>query len=156
RTYSALRSNELKVLQQVRSEYSRLFEQHETMRAQQAQFDAARQWYDILRSREDLQTKAGALEQLLSAQRTVADARAAEFRAIADYNIALAGFQFTKGSIMNYDNVVIGEGPLPEAAQIRATDHFRERTRAIVTRERDTHVEAPTGSFNIERDPVSD
>src|SRR5262249_19796949 len=30
RTYSALRSNELKGLQQVRSEYSRLFEQHET------------------------------------------------------------------------------------------------------------------------------
>src|SRR5262249_11020839 len=67
-----------------------------------------------------------------------------------------AGSQFTKGSIRNYGNVITGEGPLPEAAQVRATDHFRERTRAIVTRERDTHVEAPTGSFNIERDPVSD
>jgi hypothetical protein len=144
------------VLQQVREEYSRLSEQLETMKAQSAQFDAARQWYDILRSREDLQTKAGALEQLLSAQRTVADARAAEFRAIADYNIAMAGFQFAKGSIMNYDNVLIGEGGLPAAAQVRATDHFRERTKAIVTRERDTHVEAPSGTYAVERDPVSD
>src|SRR5262249_60672341 len=125
----------------------------ERMQRRASHFAAARQWYDILRSREDLQTKAGALEQLLSAQREVADARSAEFRAIADYNIALAAFQFTKGSIMNYDNVVIGEGPLPEAAQVRATDHFRERTRAIVTRERDTHVEAPTGSFTLERGP---
>src|SRR5262249_17806403 len=122
RTYAALRDNERKVVQQVRAEYSRLFEEQETMKTQASHFAASRQWYDILRSREDLQTKAGALEQLLSAQREVADARSAEFRAIADYNIALAAFQFTKGSIMNYDNVVIGEGPLPEAAQIRATD----------------------------------
>jgi outer membrane protein TolC len=156
RTYASLRSNEAKVLQQVRAEYSRIPEQLETMKAQSAQFVAARSWYDILRSREDLQTKAGALEQLLSAQRTVADARAAEFRAIADYNIALAGFQAAKGSIMTYDGVVIGEGPLPAAAQVRATDHFRERTKAIVTRERDTHVEAPSGTFAVERDPVSD
>ena len=156
RSYAALHDNERKVLQELRNQYSRLAEQQETMKAQAHHFDAARRWYDILRSREDLQTKAGALEALLSAQRDVADARAAEFQAIASYNIALASFQFAKGSIMNYDNVMIGEGPLPEAAQIRATDHFRERTKAIVTRERDTHVESPTGAFNVERDPLCD
>jgi hypothetical protein len=126
------------------------------MQAQNAQYRAAQRQYDILQNRRDLQSLAGALEQLLTAQRTVAEARAAEFRAIADYNNTLAGFQFAKGTIMQYDNVMIGEGALPEAARIRAVDHFRERTKALVMRERPGVEVAPAGVQNIERDPLSE
>ena len=38
---------------------------------------------------------------------------AAEARAVADYNTALAIFEFAKGTIQQYNNVTIGEGPLP-------------------------------------------
>ena len=39
------------------------------------------------------------------------------------YNNALAGFEFAKGTIMQHDNVSIAEGPLPHCAQVRAVEH---------------------------------
>jgi outer membrane protein TolC len=157
RSFAALRDNERKVLWQLRNQYSRLVETHRTIQAQYAQLQAAE------RQRENLEAlfREGAaanlpvlLEQILSADRTLNDARAALFRAIADYNTALAAFQFAKGSIMQYDNVLVSEGPLPECAQVRATEHFRERTAALVAREREQNPHVPTGTLNIEREPI--
>ncbi len=39
---------------------------------------------------------------------------------------------------MQHDNVTINEGPIPVAAQKRAVEHLRERTKALVLRERST------------------
>jgi outer membrane protein TolC len=157
RSFAALRDNERKVLWQLRNQYSRLVETHRTIQAQYAQLQAAE------RQRENLEAlfREGAaanlpvlLEQILSADRTLNDARAALYRAIADYNTALAAFQFAKGSILQYDNVVISEGPLPECAQVRATEHFRERTAALIAREREANPNLPTGTLNIEKEPI--
>ena len=74
----------------------------------------------------------------------LAAAVAAEFRAIADYNTALAVFEFAKGTVQQYNNVTIGEGPLPPWVHKKATDHIRERTEAALKlRERD--VQPPPG-----------
>src|SRR5262249_17403259 len=59
-----------------------------------------------------------------------------EFQAMVDYNNALVGFEFAKGTIQFHDQVVIGEGPLPEAAQVRAVEHERQRSAALVLNER--------------------
>src|SRR5262249_55956742 len=37
---------------------------------------------------------------------------------------------------LQHDNVVISEGPLPTCAQVRAVEHERQRTAALVLRER--------------------
>ncbi|MCX7699273.1 MAG: TolC family protein [Gemmataceae bacterium] len=157
RSFAALRDNERKVLWQLRNQYSRLVENHRTIQAQYAQVQAAE------RQRENLEAlfREGAaanlpvlLEQILSADRTLNDARAALYRAIADYNTTLAAYQFAKGTIMQYDNVLISEGPLPECAQVRATEHFRERTAALVAREREQNPTLPSGVINIEREPI--
>lgn len=76
------------------------------------------------------------LSVLLESQRFWADALRSEFTAIAEYNSALARFEYAKGTIMERDNVYIADGPLPRCAQVRAVEHERQRERAIVLRER--------------------
>src|SRR5207302_303391 len=49
-------------------------------------------------------------------------------------------YEFTKGTVLQHNNVVIAEGPLPHSAQVRAVEHERERCRAIVLRQRENPV----------------
>src|SRR5262249_55587619 len=70
------------------------------------------------------------------AQRVWADALRDEFNAIYQYNSSIATYEYAKGTILTHDNVVISEGPLPHCAQVRAVEHERERTKALVLLER--------------------
>jgi outer membrane protein TolC len=81
------------------------------------------------------------LNLLLEAQRFWAEALATEYQAIVTYNNSIAGWEYAKGTILQHDNVTISEGPIPVAAQKRAVEHMRQRTKALVLRER----AAPTG-----------
>jgi hypothetical protein len=81
------------------------------------------------------------LDLLLGSQRSWAEALATEYNAIVTYNNSICGWEFAKATILQHDNVTISEGPIPVAAQKRAVEHLRERTKAIVLRER----AAPTG-----------
>src|SRR5207245_8803378 len=73
---------------------------------------------------------------LLEPIRFWSDALRQEYNAVVRYNIALAGFQFAKGSLLEYDNIYISEGALPQCAQKRAVEHERERAAALALRER--------------------
>jgi hypothetical protein len=53
-----------------------------------------------------------------------------------NYNNSLAAFQYAKGTLQQYNSVTIGEGPLPVCAQVRAVEHERERSKALLLRER--------------------
>ncbi len=68
---------------------------------------------------------------LVRAQRSFADALTEEHRAIYEYNTALADFHRQKGTILEHDKVSIAEGPVPECAVARASEHIRERDRSI-------------------------
>ncbi len=68
----------------------------------------------------------------LTVQQQLATAIAAESRAVSDYNIALAQFEFAKGTSQAYNNVTVGEGQLPPWVSKRAADHIRERTEAAI------------------------
>ncbi len=81
------------------------------------------------------------LNLLLEAQRFWAEALATEYQAIVTYNNSIAGWEYAKGTIQQHDNITISEGPIPVAAQKRAVEHMRQRTKALVLRER----AAPTG-----------
>jgi outer membrane protein TolC len=58
------------------------------------------------------------------------------YSSIVQYNNALATLEFARGSIREHDNVYIGDGALPACAEVRAVEHERERTAALVLRER--------------------
>ncbi|HET6575019.1 MAG TPA: TolC family protein [Fimbriiglobus sp.] len=72
---------------------------------------------------------------LIQAQRDLAQATAQEFQAIADYNIALASLEYAKGTIQNYNNVTVADGPLPQHVEKKAADHFRATDAALKLRE---------------------
>jgi outer membrane protein TolC len=80
---------------------------------------------------------------LLDSQRRLAAAFVKEFEAVAEYNNSLTRFEWAKGTIMKYNNVHIAEGALPYCAQVRAVEHEKERSRAIVLRERPAPITHP-------------
>jgi hypothetical protein len=73
---------------------------------------------------------------LLDAQSRFAQAIQAEADAITNYNIALAGFHLAKGTILNYNNISIGDGPLPQGVQERAADHYAARQVGLKLRDK--------------------
>jgi outer membrane protein TolC len=75
-------------------------------------------------------------DSLLDAQRLWAAALSDEYGAVVAYNNALVQFEFSKGTIQHHDRIQIAEGQMPKGAQIRASEHERQRTRALVVAER--------------------
>ncbi|HJZ90694.1 MAG TPA: TolC family protein [Gemmataceae bacterium] len=83
------------------------------------------------------------LIQLLQAQQDFAASIQAESNAVANYNIAIAGFHFAKGTVLPYNNIAIADGPLPAAVAERAADHFGAKAAGLKLRERPAHYEWP-------------
>ena len=67
------------------------------------------------------------LDLLLDAQRRRADAEIAFFRSLIDYNRAIAQLHLVKGSLLEYNNVYLAEGPWPGKALFDATREARKR-----------------------------
>jgi len=122
-------------------QYRAIFSTYAQIIAQRAQREAAAQQLEA--RNKQFQAGKGTLDFLLEAQRLWADALRAEYQAIADYNNAMARFEYAKGTIMQRDNIVIAEGGLPQCAQVRAVEHERERSSALVLRERAKAVTVP-------------
>ena len=134
RSYLTLHDQELKIERFLASQYRRIFTSYELIRIRRAQREA---FAEQLRARyQEFQAGRGTLDQLLEAQRFWASALADEYTSIRDYNEALAGYEWAKGTIMQHDNVAISEGGVPSCAQKRAVEHLRERSAAIELRER--------------------
>ena len=110
--YAVLQDQENKATRFLAFHYRKLFENYEQIRAQRSQRLAAAEQLEA-RFREFLAGR-GTLDILLEAQRVWADALQSEYSNIVAYNSTLANFEFAKGTIMQYDNVVISEGPLPQ------------------------------------------
>ncbi|MCS7044906.1 MAG: TolC family protein, partial [Gemmataceae bacterium] len=116
-------------------------------------------WYDLIeirrqerkawaesveaRFKEAVAGKATFADFMLDMQRRLAQAQLKEFEAIAEYNSALARFEWAKGTLLAHNNIFIAEGPLPEIAHRRAVDHERERSLARVCRERPRPIDNP-------------
>lgn len=134
RSYQVLKDQELRTQHFLALQYANVVEFYELIRAQRSQREAAAQQLQA-RFQEFLAGR-GTLDFLLEAQRVWADALRDEFNAIVQYNNALVTFEFAKGTVMQHDNVGIVEGGLPHCAQVRAVDHFCERSKSLILRER--------------------
>jgi hypothetical protein len=64
---------------------------------------------------------------LLDAQRRLADAETNFYRALVDYNRAIMEVHFRKGSLLEYNNVYLAEGPWPCKAYFDAQRRARAR-----------------------------
>jgi outer membrane protein TolC len=139
--YWLLRDFEEKAQHFLAQQYRSLFDTHAQIEINRSQRIAAAEQLEA-RFKEFLAGR-GTLDILLEAQRVWAEALRTEYDSVRDYNNALARFEFARGTIMQDENVFIGEGPLPGCAQERAVEHERERTKAFVLRERANPVVTP-------------
>jgi outer membrane protein TolC len=146
-SYLTLRDLESRYTGFLEQQYRAVSATYEQIRALRAQREAAAQQvrvrFDIYRLGARVQGGQQPIEFLLDAQRLWADALRDEYQAIVNYNNALSRFEYAKGTIMQHDNVVIAEGGLPQCAQVRAVEHERERSHALVLKERAKPITAP-------------
>jgi outer membrane protein TolC len=143
--YALLKDQERRVQRYTALQYRLIFEYYEQIQAERSQ-RIARATELQGRLRDFLEGR-GTLDLVLQAQRFWAEALRAEYMAIRDYNNALAKFEYAKGTILERDNVEISEGPLPFCAQVRAVEHERQRTAALVLRERAEPVHCPVCQY---------
>lgn len=78
-----------------------------------------------------VEIKQGGVDLVLNAQRRRANAQADFYRAIVEYNKAIANVHFRKGSLLEYNNVQLAEGPWPRKAYWDALGRARERDASI-------------------------
>ncbi len=71
------------------------------------------------------------LDQLLEAQRLQADAQTSYFRTLLDYQRAIIMVHYRKGSLLDYNNVYLAEGPWPAKAKFDAHRLARQRDASL-------------------------
>jgi len=67
------------------------------------------------------------LDLLLDAQRRRAEAESAYYRSLVDYNRAIMNVHYRKGSLLDYNDVYLAEGPWPGKAYFDALRQARKR-----------------------------
>lgn len=70
------------------------------------------------------------LDRVLAAQQAKAEADAAYFRSLIEYNLAIKAVHFEKGSLLDYNEVFLTEGPWPGKAYHDAMRRARQRSAA--------------------------
>jgi outer membrane protein TolC len=86
--------------------------------AAKRQVEAVQQNYDVGRI---------TLDQLLDAQRRLADAEGRYFSSLSSYNRAITQIHFRKGSLLEYNGVLLAEGPWTSKAYYDAEQSARRR-----------------------------
>jgi len=142
RSFYQLRDSEMKVLEGLTQQYRRVIQAHAVIGPAREERKALQLFQGKSKQVIDLgKFDTNSYQQYLTVQRDLATAIATEFQAIAEYNSALAAFEFTKGTIQRYNNATVNEGPLPPWVQKRATDHYKERDAAFKLREREAGLQ---------------
>jgi outer membrane protein TolC len=148
RTWYTLSDAERKVFELLTQADRQVYQSYQSLQAQRKVKEYAKQRVDIIQERIKAGqfTGSGQYLTLTQAQQELANAEAAEFRAVADYNSALARIEFAKGTIQRYNNISVTDGPLPSFVQKKAADHFRERQVGLKLRE---HPADATGTGDL-------
>ncbi len=93
--------------------------------AARREVDAAQSIFDV---GAELQSQGvSILDRLLDAQRRRAQAEADYFRRLTQYAKSITDVHFRKGSLLEYNNVLLAEGPWPCKAYVDAYNRARER-----------------------------
>jgi outer membrane protein TolC len=145
RAYYQLKDQEIKARSYLAFQYRNIDQYYAEIDAQRAQREANARQLALRFQVFQAGARGGTIDVLLEAQRNFADALASEYVAVVNYNNSLAGYHFAKGTILQYNNVQISEGPLPQCVQVRALDNIRQRESALRLRERSDPAIIQTG-----------
>jgi outer membrane protein TolC len=137
RSYLSLRTEEDKIERFLGFAYRQVFEFQHQIEVNRAAFRAAQiqldKYYKLFAEGRATQPFGADLVLALQNWNNTASSL---YSFIVQYNNALASLDFAKGTMLNRDNVFISDGPLPACAQVRAVEHERQRTAALVLKER--------------------
>ncbi|MBV9125874.1 MAG: TolC family protein [Planctomycetes bacterium] len=155
RSFRSLRTEEEKAERFLGLTYRQLFEFYRQIQIQRTALEAAR--IEVTRDYQEYQAGRGDPVALLLAQRDYTTTLSSLYAAYLQYVNNLAIFSFATGDILRHDNVVISDGPLPGCVQVRAVEHERERTNALVLAEREPGAGPPihTDPYNAGLPPVT-
>jgi outer membrane protein TolC len=128
-----LQEQETKARSFLAKQYSRLFELTDVIEARRQERLALADQVEV-RFRKFAAGKTP-VDFLQDSVRQWASALSAEYRAVADYNTAIATFHFAKGTLMEYDNVNIMEGNCPVIQPVRAAEAEQVRTEEMAERQ---------------------
>lgn len=146
----ALATAEHEISQELANAFQQLARTQANMQSQFSRREAAIENVELL---EPLWTQGEiTLDELLRAQARRATAEDAFFESVVSYNKALANLQYRKGTLLEYDNVILTEGPWSAEAHYWANRRSNERAHAKQAR----WVEASPAPFasNFNVDPV--
>ena len=154
RAYEFLSYQELKAERILSLQYRRLISSYELIKIRRAQREAFAEqlkarFQEFLAGREKV-----TIDRLLDAQRLWADALATEYQAIRDYNVTIVGFEATRGTNLQRNNITVSEGILPVQAEKRRVEHERQREHAILLRERALPVNDELPSVPLDQVPA--
>jgi hypothetical protein len=125
RARALLREQELELTHQLADSYRDI---HLAFRQMQTTLSAFRAASEEVRAVQSaLEADHTTLDQLLQAQRRQSEAETGYYSAVIDYNLAIMTLHFRKGSLLEYNNVCLQEGPWPSKAYFDARRRARER-----------------------------
>ncbi len=125
REKARLEETELEVMHQLDDAIKELDAQYKLLQTNLGRVAAAYRQVEAVEAAFDAGTVV--LDLLLDAQRRRTDAEAAYFQALTQYNEAIVAVHLRKGSILEYNNIVLAEGPWPAKAYFDAQNHARQR-----------------------------
>ena len=128
---AALKEQEIEISHEVAAVFRDLDRTYLALQNSAEQLQAARDRHAALKSqfeRDSIRTPA---REVFRAREGVAQAEIALASSLAEYNVALMNLHYRTGQLLEYDGIVLTEGPWPGAAYGEADRHATERTSAF-------------------------
>ena len=125
RARKILEEQELELTHQLTASLRDVSLAYQQMQTTLAAYQAASE--EVRAVQNALEVETTTLDQLLQAQRRQAEAETGYYSSVIDYNLAIMTLHYRKGSLLEYNNVCLQEGPWPAKAYFDARRRARER-----------------------------
>ena len=125
RQRAVLETQELEISHALSYAWQELRKDHVGMLDNLNRVRAAKREVDAIQAAYEAGT--ATLDRLLDAQRRRADAEVSYFQSLVDYNLSIVEVHWRKGSLFDYNNVMLAEGPWPGKAHFDAHSRARKR-----------------------------
>jgi len=128
RERKVLQEQELELVHQLQHAVGDLVANYQLAQDRYDQRAAAQREVKAVQAAYDLSTVT--VDLLLDAQRRLAEAENELYRALVDYNLSIAQVHLRKGTLLEYNGVLLAEGPWPAKAYFDARRRARHRDAA--------------------------
>ena len=138
--FQRLVTSEGKVKMQLEEQMRRVVQFHQEAQYYRMQRTTQRRFVDLDKEIREVgaipkEEASSFVLNLIQSQQQLAQSTAQEYEALANYNIALSGLEYVKGTIQAYNRVTVADGPLPAAVGKKAADHFSAQQAALELRQ---------------------